>query len=155
MRASSRMISRQASWPRRHSGPSLSVAASVIAATISGSFSWGAFFRKLHPRARNANLILGGSENSGRGIMTEKTREKIHKNDDEWKKQLTPNQYFVTRQQGTEPPFTGEYENTETAGTYKCVCCGQPLFRSDTKYHSGSGWPSFSAPADKEAVAAE
>ena len=82
-------------------------------------------------------------------------KDKVQKNEAEWKKQLTPNQYFVTRQQGTEPPFTGEYEDTETPGTYKCVCCGQPLFRSDTKYHSGSGWPSFYAPADKEAVAAE
>jgi peptide-methionine (R)-S-oxide reductase len=81
--------------------------------------------------------------------------EKVRKNEVEWKKQLTPNQYFVTRQKGTEPPFTGEYEDTERAGTYACVCCGQPLFRSETKYHSGSGWPSFYAPADKEAVAVE
>jgi len=87
--------------------------------------------------------------------MSEKTHEKIQKNDAEWKKQLTPNQYFVTRQQGTEPPFTGEYEDATTPGTYTCVCCGQPLFRSETKYHSGSGWPSFFAPADKDAVAAE
>ena len=81
--------------------------------------------------------------------------EKVRKNEADWKKQLTPNQYFVTRQKGTEPPFTGEYEDTERAGTYACVCCGQPLFRSETKYHSGSGWPSFYAPADKEAVAVE
>jgi peptide-methionine (R)-S-oxide reductase len=79
--------------------------------------------------------------------------EKVQKNETDWKKQLTPNQYYVTRQKGTEPPFTGEYEGTETPGTYNCVCCGQPLFASDTKYHSGSGWPSFYAPADKEAVA--
>src|SRR5260370_16186154 len=80
--------------------------------------------------------------------------EKIQKDAVEWKKQLTPNQYYVTRQQGTEPPFTGEYEDTETPGTYKCVCCGQPLFRSEAKYHSGSGWPSFYAPASEVAVAA-
>src|SRR5258707_2951504 len=78
--------------------------------------------------------------------------EKIHKDEKDWKKQLTQNQYFVTRQKGTEPAFTGEYEDTETAGIYKCVCCGQPLFRSETKYHSGSGWPSFYAPATEEAV---
>src|SRR4029077_3131569 len=77
--------------------------------------------------------------------------EKVRKNEAEGKKQLTPNQYFVTRQKGPEPPFTGEYEDTKSAGTYKCVCCGQPLFRSDTKYHSGSGWPSFYAPADEGA----
>ncbi|HUL16843.1 MAG TPA: peptide-methionine (R)-S-oxide reductase MsrB [Terriglobales bacterium] len=78
--------------------------------------------------------------------------KKIEKSEAEWRKQLTPNQYFVTRQKGTEPPFTGEYENTEIPGTYKCVCCGQPLFRSETKYHSGSGWPSFYAPANTDAV---
>jgi peptide-methionine (R)-S-oxide reductase len=81
--------------------------------------------------------------------------DKIRKDAAEWKKQLTPNQYHVTRQQGTEPPFTGEYEDTETPGTYKCVCCGQPLFRSETKFHSGSGWPSFYAPAKEDAVESE
>jgi peptide-methionine (R)-S-oxide reductase len=81
--------------------------------------------------------------------------EKVRKSDEEWRKQLTPNQYHVTRQKGTEPPFTGEYESTETPGTYKCVCCGQPLFQSDTKYHSGSGWPSFYAPASTDAVETE
>jgi peptide-methionine (R)-S-oxide reductase len=78
--------------------------------------------------------------------------EKVRKDNAAWKKQLTQNQYYVTRQQGTEPPFTGEYEDTDTPGTYQCVCCGQILFRSETKYHSGSGWPSFYAPAAKEAV---
>jgi peptide-methionine (R)-S-oxide reductase len=78
--------------------------------------------------------------------------EKIEKTDQEWKKVLTPNQYYVTRQKGTEPPFTGEYERTDTPGTYKCVCCGQELFRSETKFHSGCGWPSFYDPANPEAV---
>lgn len=78
--------------------------------------------------------------------------EKIEKTDAEWKKVLTPNQYYVTRQKGTEPPFTGEYENTETPGSYKCVCCGQELFRSETKFHSGCGWPSFYDPANPEVI---
>ena len=78
--------------------------------------------------------------------------EKVSKPEIDWKKQLTPNQYYVTRQKGTEPPFTGEYESTQTPGTYKCVCCGQPLFRSETKFHSGCGWPSFTAPLAGEAV---
>jgi peptide-methionine (R)-S-oxide reductase len=77
---------------------------------------------------------------------------KIQKTDAEWKRQLTPNQYYVTRHKGTEPPFTGEYESTESPGTYKWVCCGNVLFRSDTKFHSGCGWPSFYDPAAPEAV---
>lgn len=78
--------------------------------------------------------------------------EKIQKPDSEWQKQLTPNQFYVTRQKGTEPPFTGEYESTDTPGTYKCVCCGSPLFRSETKFHSDCGWPSFTAPLENQAV---
>lgn len=78
--------------------------------------------------------------------------EKLKKNDAEWRKQLTDNQFYVTRQKGTEPPFTGEYEKTETPGTYVCVCCGQPLFTSDAKYHSGSGWPSYYQPVDEKNV---
>lgn len=78
--------------------------------------------------------------------------DKMLKSEAEWKKQLTPNQYHVTRQKGTEPPFTGEYESTETPGTYKCVGCGQPLFASDAKFQSGCGWPSFTAPTDQTVV---
>jgi peptide-methionine (R)-S-oxide reductase len=88
-------------------------------------------------------------------MTKEETTEKLHKTDEEWKKQLTLNQYHVTRQKGTEPPFTGEYESTEAVGTYKCVCCGQPVFRSETKFRSGCGWPSFYDKAKPEAVAEE
>ena len=81
--------------------------------------------------------------------------DKVHKSDAEWKKQLTPNQYHVTRQKGTEPPFTGEYESIETPGTYTCVCCGQPVFLSNDKFHSGCGWPSFTAPSNDASIATE
>ncbi|RPI92441.1 MAG: peptide-methionine (R)-S-oxide reductase [Chloroflexi bacterium] len=69
--------------------------------------------------------------------------EKITKSDQEWRAQLTPEQYAVLRQHGTERPFTGEYVHTKADGTYHCAACGQPLFASDTKFESGSGWPSF------------
>ena len=81
--------------------------------------------------------------------------EKVRKDEREWREQLTPNQYYVTRQKGTEPPFTGENEDVKTAGTYKCVCCGAELFRSETKFDSGCGWPSFYAPAKDEALETE
>jgi peptide-methionine (R)-S-oxide reductase len=81
--------------------------------------------------------------------------EKIKKSDKEWRSTLTDNQYYVTRKKGTEPPFTGEYEGTEAEGTYVCVCCGQPLFSSDAKYHSGSGWPSYYQPIAAENIEME
>ena len=81
--------------------------------------------------------------------------EKVKKDDQMWKQQLTPNQYYVTRQKGTEPPFSGEYEDVQTPGIYKCVCCGAELFRSETKFDSGCGWPSFYAAAKGEAVEEE
>ena len=77
---------------------------------------------------------------------------KIRKTAEEWRAQLTDEQYQVTRQRGTEPPFTGEYEDYEGAGVYRCVCCGSELFHSGAKFHSGSGWPSFTMPAHGEAV---
>jgi len=79
--------------------------------------------------------------------------EKITKSDAEWRSQLTDEQYRVARKRGTEPAFTGEHYKTKTPGTYVCVCCGQELFSSDTKYESGSGWPSFYQPIGKESVA--
>jgi len=105
-------------------------------------------------RAVSDTQMLQGEGQFRRGAI-KLMDEKIRKDEAAWKKQLTSNQYYVTRQKGTEPPFTGEYEDTDTPGVYKCVCCGQPLFRSDTKYHSGSGWPSFYAPANEEAVETE
>jgi len=72
----------------------------------------------------------------------------IPKTEEEWRRRLTPLQYDVTRKKGTERAFTGKYTDTETPGTYRCICCGEPLFRSDEKFHSGCGWPSFFAPID-------
>ena len=69
-----------------------------------------------------------------------------------WKERLTPEQYKITRMQGTEAPFTGRYWNEKTPGVYRCVCCGTELFRSDSKFDSGCGWPSFTAPAKDASV---
>ena len=79
--------------------------------------------------------------------------EKILKSETEWKKELTPEEYRVTREAGTEPAFTGRYWKTKDPGKYHCVCCGAPLFDSATKFDSGTGWPSFYAPVDKKNVA--
>jgi peptide-methionine (R)-S-oxide reductase len=81
-----------------------------------------------------------------------KDSKKIKKSDDEWKAQLTPEQYQITRCGGTEAPFTGKYWDNKRDGMYRCVACGQPLFASDTKFESGSGWPSFTAPVEGESV---
>lgn len=81
--------------------------------------------------------------------------EKITKSEEDWKKQLSSEQYQVTRKAGTEPAFTGKYWKTKDAGTYHCVCCGQPLFNSETKFDSGTGWPSFFKPIDRTAIAEE
>lgn len=82
--------------------------------------------------------------------MTSET--KVRKSDAEWKEQLTPEQYHVTREHGTERAFTGPYWDNKEEGLYRCVCCGKPLFSSETKYDSGTGWPSFYAPVDESAV---
>lgn len=81
--------------------------------------------------------------------------EKIKKTEAEWKQQLTPEQFHVTRKKGTERAFTGEYHDNKQKGIYKCVCCGNDLFTSETKYDSGTGWPSFWAPIDEDRVAYE
>ena len=78
--------------------------------------------------------------------------KKIKKTNAEWKKQLTPAQYHVTREKGTEPAFSGEYEKCKAIGAYHCVCCGAVLFNSQNKYDSGCGWPSFTQPQSENAV---
>lgn len=81
--------------------------------------------------------------------------EKLKKSDQEWRAELTPEQYHIMREKGTERAFTGEYWNTKDDGVYRCAACGEPLFDADTKYDSGSGWPSFWQPLDASRVETE
>ena len=83
------------------------------------------------------------------------SKPKVVKSEGEWKAQLTPEQFYVTRKKGTERAFTGEYYDCKTEGTYQCVCCGTPLYSSETKFESGTGWPSFWAPVEEENVKTE
>jgi len=78
--------------------------------------------------------------------------DKIEKTDEEWQRELAPEQFQVTRQGGTERPFTGKYNDFKDKGLFACSCCGNPLFDSNTKFDSGTGWPSFYAPISKESV---
>ena len=91
--------------------------------------------------------------------MTEKAKEsgqeKVIKTDEEWRRELTPEQYEVTRRKGTERPFTGAYYDMHDDGMFRCICCGNQLFSSDTKFDSGTGWPSFHSPVSNENVETE
>jgi peptide-methionine (R)-S-oxide reductase len=85
-------------------------------------------------------------------MMSDTTRSKIEKSREEWRRELNPEQFRITRQHGTERPFTGPYWDDHREGTYHCVCCDAPLYSSQAKFDSGTGWPSFTAPIDQNAV---
>jgi peptide-methionine (R)-S-oxide reductase len=99
---------------------------------------------------KEGNAVKNSVENTPKDtVMSDK---KINKADEEWQCSLTPEQFRITRQKGTEPAFSGLYYNFKEPGSYACVCCGTELFSSDTKYESGSGWPSFWAPISDENI---
>ena len=87
--------------------------------------------------------------------MNEDSKTHVEKSDAEWRRELTPQQYRVLREKGTEPPFTGKYWNEHADGVYRCAACGNPLFDASTKFESGSGWPSFYQPIEHERVETE
>ena len=82
-------------------------------------------------------------------------KERVIKTNEEWQKKLTPEQFSICRQKGTERAFTGKYYNCKIKGTYVCLCCGNPLFSSETKYDSGSGWPSYYRPLNEDVIKTE
>lgn len=114
----------------------------LVAAAI-GVSAWGARGEK-----GSAGTIRVYSVEKKGYVMT----EKVVKSDDEWRRLLTPEQFRVTRRKGTERPFANEYWNNHEQGIYQCVCCGLDLFDSVTKFESGTGWPSFTAPVAKENI---
>jgi peptide-methionine (R)-S-oxide reductase len=121
-------------------------------AVIAGFALLGAAFALFTSRPAQEATDAGTAWAAGKGAKTKIMIEKVVKSDEEWRKILTPIQYQVLRQAGTERAFTGEYWNNHEKGTYVCAACGLELFSSDTKFESGTGWPSFWAPIAKEVV---
>ena len=131
------------------------LSSSVLAITGAGVATWlarpalPAVSAKARPDKESVTVIA--FDDSGKKIGPTVV-QKVRKSDADWKQQLNPEQYEVTRKAGTERAFTGEYAETKEKGLYRCVCCGNALFSSDTKFDSGTGWPSFWAPIAKENV---
>jgi peptide-methionine (R)-S-oxide reductase len=121
-------------------------------AVIAGCAVLGAAFALLASGPGQQATDVSTAWAAGRGAKTKVMIEKVVKSNEEWRKILTPMQYQVLREAGTERAFTGEYWNNHAKGTYVCAACGQELFSSDTKFESGTGWPSFWAPIAKNVV---
>lgn len=115
----------------------------------SGVFAGLVYFSSRRGDVPEAGGSVEIMEFDGSGVHTV---ERVVRTPAEWKARLTPQQYYVTRQGSTDTPFTGTYHSLEAKGLYRCVCCGTGLFRSAEKFHSGTGWPSFWAPADARNV---
>jgi peptide-methionine (R)-S-oxide reductase len=120
-----------------------------VAAFVIGIPTWaGSYFK-------NDPIVLVAAAGKGEASGESNMPDRVVKSKEEWRQILTPEQFRVTREKGTERAFTGQYNNFKGNGTYRCVCCGKDLFSSDTKFDSGTGWPSFWAPISKNSIKAE
>lgn len=127
--------------------PSVPSRVGVLAILVTvGTFAGAVAQRPQPPSRKNAAMERAARKNPA--IAGRIPTEDIPQSDAEWRKRLTPEQFQIARKKGTERAFSGAYWNTTTPGTYRCICCGEPLFRSGEKFESGCGWPSFSAPID-------
>lgn len=126
----------------------------LIAATAAAMGMAGCAEKNPGIRLTDAELTTAGPA-AASATQERNMSDKIEKTDEEWRKALTPEEYRILRKKGTEPPFSGEYWDSKADGVYKCAACGQELFSSDTKFKSGTGWPSFWEPIAAENVAAE
>lgn len=136
-------------------------ARTATAACLGGVLMAAGFVTAAPPAARNgagavnqepqipgAAMMPNGDPQVNPALARRLEDDEIPRTEAEWARRLTPLQFEVTRRKGTERAFTGMYTDTEAKGTYRCVCCGEPLFKSGEKFHSGCGWPSFNAPID-------
>jgi peptide-methionine (R)-S-oxide reductase len=135
--------------PQPRSGPPTSFVVAVVVAGALAGLVWSSGIWRT-ASTDDETPVAETSNRTGAPQLA-----KITKTDAEWQAQLTPEQYDVTRHKGTERAFTGAYWNNHEPGIYKCICCGAELFNAETKYDSGTGWPSFWAPANKENVGTE
>lgn len=134
-----------------------------LGAAAAGAVLLGLLLPKTRPDAGERSDATAGGRGGGPPEIKVYSAErkgyvmiaKVKKPDADWKKQLTPEQFEITRRKGTERPFTGKYWDSHEKGTYRCICCGNDLFRSETKFESGTGWPSFYAPIAAENVRTE
>jgi len=127
-------------------------AATGVFVTMGGSAETSTVATPNQPQRDTVVAMNDQSRERTQGDRTDEQLDKVVKTDEQWREILTPEQYRVMRQGGTEAPFTGEYWSTTTPGRYVCAGCGEPLFESDAKFASGCGWPSFNEPAQDKAI---
>jgi peptide-methionine (R)-S-oxide reductase len=119
---------------------------------IFSCFLLAGFIQSCYSQPKKDSSVMNNEQKKDIQIYSHTDTSKVVKTEDEWKKILSPEVYFIAREKGTERPYTSKYETSKEVGTYYCAACGSPLFRSDTKFESGCGWPSFYEPVSKGSI---